>query len=135
MKNKITVTIAGRPYTLVTTDDQTGVETAAAQVDQMMTSVLQQSHVSALDAAVLTAVGENSFASKLTIEAKKSKNRGKSEMMAALTRFAMVMGILFIPLGVAMIVKEFFILDQSYRDGVVHTVGALGNVAEGLVEP
>ena len=83
--------------------------------------------------AELTAVGENSFASKLTIEAKKSKNRGKSEMMAALTRFAMVMGILFIPLGVAMIVKEFFILDQSYRDGVVHTVGALGGmIPQGL---
>lgn len=83
--------------------------------------------------AELTAVGENSFASKLTIEAKKSKNRGKSEMMAALTRFAKVMGILFIPLGVAMVIKEFFILDQSYRDGVVHTVGALGGmIPQGL---
>lgn len=64
MKNKITVTIAGRPYTLVTTDDQTGVETAAAQVDQMMTSVLQQSHISALDAAVLTAVNAVDSAAK-----------------------------------------------------------------------
>ena len=64
MKNKITVTIAGRPYTLVTTDEQAGVEAAAAQVDQMMTSVLQQSHVSALDAAVLTAINAVDSASK-----------------------------------------------------------------------
>lgn len=83
--------------------------------------------------ARLTAVGEESFASKLTIEAKKSKNRGKSEMMNALTRFSKVMGILFIPLGIAMIVKEFVVLDQSSRDGVVHTVGALGGmIPQGL---
>ncbi|MCC8181803.1 MAG: cell division protein ZapA [Clostridiales bacterium] len=56
MKEKITVNIAGSAYTLVTTDDPAHVEQVAAQVDQMMTSVIQQTRVSALDAAVLTAI-------------------------------------------------------------------------------
>lgn len=56
MKEKMAVTIAGSTYTLVTTDDPAHVEQVAAQVDQMMTSVIQQAKVSALDAAVLTAI-------------------------------------------------------------------------------
>ncbi|HIS51819.1 MAG TPA: cell division protein ZapA [Candidatus Onthomonas avicola] len=56
MKSKVTVNIAGSPYTLVTTEDSAYVEEVAAQVGQMMTAVMQQSRVSALDAAVLTAV-------------------------------------------------------------------------------
>lgn len=56
MKSKVTVNIAGSPYTLVTTEDSSYVEEVAAQVGQMMTAVMQQSRVSALDAAVLTAV-------------------------------------------------------------------------------
>ncbi|MCD8384703.1 MAG: cell division protein ZapA [Clostridiales bacterium] len=56
MKEKMNVTIAGSTYTLVTTDDPAHVEQVAAQVDQMMTSVIQQAKVSALDAAVLTAI-------------------------------------------------------------------------------
>lgn len=56
MKNKIVVTIADRPYTLVSTDDQAYVEEVAAQVDQLMRSVVQQTRLPPLDAAVLTAV-------------------------------------------------------------------------------
>ncbi len=56
MKKKITVTIVGRPYSFVITEDEGNVEQVAAQVDQMMTSVMKQARVSAMDAAVLTAV-------------------------------------------------------------------------------
>ena len=56
MKKKITVTIVGRPYSFVVTEDEGNVEQVAAQVDQMMTSVMKQARVSAMDAAVLTAV-------------------------------------------------------------------------------
>lgn len=56
MKKKITVTIADRPYSFVVTEDENNVEQVAAQVDQMMVSVMKQARVSALDAAVLTAV-------------------------------------------------------------------------------
>ena len=57
MKSKVTVNIAGSPYTLVTTEEDVSyVEQIAARVDQMMTAVIQQARVSAMDAAVLTAV-------------------------------------------------------------------------------
>ena len=56
MKSKVTVTIADRPYTLVTTEEQPYVEKVAGQVNELMTSVMKQARVSALDAAVLTAI-------------------------------------------------------------------------------
>lgn len=56
MSNKITVTICSRPYTLIPGDESTPVEQIAAKVDQAMNAVLRHNHVSALDAAVLTAV-------------------------------------------------------------------------------
>lgn len=56
MKQKVTVIIADRPYTLVTTEEEPYVEKVAKQVDELMTSVMQQAKVSALDAAVLTAI-------------------------------------------------------------------------------
>lgn len=56
MKRRVTVTIADRPYTLVTTEEQPYVEKVAVQVDELMTSVMKQAKVSALDAAVLTAI-------------------------------------------------------------------------------
>ena len=84
-------------------------------------------------AARLTDVGENSFAAKLTIEAKKSKNRGKSEMMNSLSRLIKVISFILIPLGVALFISEFFILDKPYGESVIATVGALiGMVPEGL---
>ncbi|MBR0302524.1 MAG: HAD-IC family P-type ATPase [Clostridia bacterium] len=83
--------------------------------------------------AHLTAVGENSFVSKLTLEAKRSKRRGKSEMMKSLTRIVTVIGILIIPLGIALLIKEIKWLGNDYRDGIVSTVGALaGMIPEGL---
>ena len=83
--------------------------------------------------ARLTAVGENSFASKLTIEAKKSKRRGKSEMMRSLTRLVTVIGILIIPLGAVMLIKEMSWLGSDLSESIVHTVAALiGMIPEGL---
>ena len=83
--------------------------------------------------ARLTAVGENSFASKLTIEAKKSKRRGKSEMMRSLTRIVTVIGILIIPLGAALMFKEMKWLGHDLSESIVHTVAALiGMIPEGL---
>lgn len=83
--------------------------------------------------AVLTAVGENSFASKLTLEAKRTKRRGKSEMMRSLTRIVTVIGILIIPLGAGMLIKEMNLDGADLHTAVVHTVAALvGMIPEGL---
>ncbi len=83
--------------------------------------------------AELTAVGENSYASRLTIEAKKTKRRGKSEMMRDLTRLVKVIGILIIPLGAGMLFKEMSLPGRTFEESIVHTVGALvGMIPEGL---
>ncbi|MBQ7715615.1 MAG: HAD-IC family P-type ATPase [Clostridia bacterium] len=83
--------------------------------------------------AVLEAVGENSYASKLTIEAKKAGKRGKSEMMRSLSRLVKVIGILIIPLGAGMMAKEMSLPGRTFAEAVVHTVAALvGMIPEGL---
>ena len=83
--------------------------------------------------AVLTRVGAESFASKLTIEAKKSKNRGKSEMMNSLTKLVKWIGIALVPIGIALYLKEVLVLDTPWKDAVIRTSGALtGMIPEGL---
>lgn len=83
--------------------------------------------------ARLTNVGAESYASKITLEAKKSKNRGKSEMMSALTKLVKWIGIIMIPLGGIMAVKEMLWLHRSVSDGIISTVAALvGMIPEGL---
>lgn len=89
--------------------------------------------VSGVCRARLTAVGRDSFVSKLTLEAKKSKKPKKSEMMNSLSKLVLWIGIILIPLGVLMCVKEVLWLDRSYADGIVSTVAALiGMIPEGL---
>ncbi len=83
--------------------------------------------------ARLTAVGADSFVSKLTLEAKKSKKPKQSEMMSSLSKLVLWIGIILIPLGVLMCVKEVLWLGRSFADGVVSTVAALvGMIPEGL---
>ena len=83
--------------------------------------------------ASLTAVGADSFASKLTLDAKRAKKRGKSEMMLSLTRLVKIIGIALIPLGAAMLWKEIGWLGLDYREGIISTVAALvGMIPEGL---
>ncbi len=83
--------------------------------------------------ARLTAVGADSYVSRLTLEAKKAKEPQQSEMMRSLTALVKWIGILLIPLGIALCVKEVLWLDRSFQDGVVSTVAALvGMIPEGL---
>jgi cation-transporting ATPase E len=83
--------------------------------------------------ARLTAVGADSFVSKLTLEAKKSKKPKTSEMMNSLSKLVMWIGIILIPLGILMCVKEVAWLDRSFSEGIVSTVAALvGMIPEGL---
>ena len=83
--------------------------------------------------ARLTAVGKDSFASKLTIEAKHSGRTKKSEMMRSLSRLVAVIGVISIPLGVALLYKELVWLERDARQAVTSTVAALvGMIPEGL---
>lgn len=83
--------------------------------------------------ARLDKVGCDSFVSQLTMEAKKSGKTKKTGMMAALTRLVQIIGILIIPLGLAMFYQQTKVLDRSVQEGVVSTVAALiGMIPEGL---
>ena len=83
--------------------------------------------------ARLTAVGADSYASKLTMEAKSRGKPKQSEMMRSLSNLVKWIGILIIPLGAVMAVKEIHWLGRSLAQGVVSTVAALiGMIPEGL---
>jgi cation-transporting ATPase E len=89
--------------------------------------------VSGVCRARLTAVGEDSYMSQLTLQAKQSRKPKQSEMMRSLSRLVMAIGIVIIPLGAAMAYKEIAVLGRSLRDGVVSTVASLvGMIPEGL---
>ena len=83
--------------------------------------------------ARLTAVGADSFASRLTMEARRSGRKKESEMMRSLSNLVKWIGIIIIPFGVLLCVKEVLWLGRSYEEGVVSTVAAMiGMIPEGL---
>ena len=83
--------------------------------------------------ARLTAVGEDSYVSRLTIEAKKAGGKKHSEMMNSLSKLVKWIGILLFPLGTFLCVKEISWLGRSVSEGVTSSVAALvGMIPEGL---
>ncbi|MCC8098846.1 MAG: cation-translocating P-type ATPase [Clostridiales bacterium] len=83
--------------------------------------------------ARLTAVSRDSYMSKLTLQAKQAQQQPQSEMMRALNRLVLAIGIVIIPLGIAMAYKEIAVLNNTIQDGVVSTVASLvGMIPEGL---
>ena len=83
--------------------------------------------------AQLTKVGAESYAARLTLEAKKDVKAGASEMMAALDKVIRVIGVLMVPLGVALFFKQYRVLEMGLQASVKATVAALiGMIPEGL---
>ena len=60
--------------------------------------------------AQLTQVGADSYAARLTLEAKKGVKAGQSEMMASLTKLIRFIGIALIPMGAILLWKQYFVL-------------------------
>ena len=56
MKNKVTVTIAEQEYTLIADQETDGVEKIAAHVDARVREVMDGSHLSLADGAILAAM-------------------------------------------------------------------------------
>lgn len=56
MKNRVTVTIADQQYTLIADQDAAAVERIAAHVDTRVKEVMNGSHLSLADGAVLAAM-------------------------------------------------------------------------------
>lgn len=84
--------------------------------------------------ARLTAVGKDSYISKLTVEAtKQGKKDGRSEMVRSLDKLVMVIGILIIPIGSVLFIQQYFVMHNTFAASVTSMVAAvLGMVPEGL---
>ena len=83
--------------------------------------------------ARLTAVGEDSFVNRLTLEAKRQKKPKLRGMMRSLSDLVKWIGIVILPMGALLIVKEVRWLGRDLTAGVTSTVGALvGMIPEGL---
>ena len=83
--------------------------------------------------AQLTRVGSESYASRLTTEAKSNVEVGKSEMMASLDKLIKIIGIILIPVGIYLFYTQRFQLGMTMKATVQSTVAALlGMIPEGL---
>ncbi|WP_081823273.1 HAD-IC family P-type ATPase [Lachnospira multipara] len=82
---------------------------------------------------VLTAVGNEAYAQKLNAQAKASRKKTKTSMMASLNRMVSLIGIVIIPVGLMMYIQNVFFLHTSIKDSVVSTIASLvGMIPEGL---
>lgn len=83
--------------------------------------------------ARLTHVGADSYISKLTVQATKGKEGEQSEMIRSLNRLIMVMGILILPIGIALFVQSFVYNGESLDTSITSMVAAvIGMIPEGL---
>ena len=81
----------------------------------------------------LTAVGDDSFAARLSQEAKANPSARKSEMMRSLDRLILVVGIALVPVGLILFYQVWQVLGLGFQASVEGTVAALvGMIPEGL---
>ena len=89
--------------------------------------------VSGKAAARLEKVGKDSYIPKLTLQATKSKKGEQSEMIRSLDYLIMVMGIIIIPIGIALFVQSFIYNEGTLHDSITGMVAAIiGMIPEGL---
>lgn len=83
--------------------------------------------------ARLTAVGEDSYISQLTLEAKAMQKKEQSEMIRSLDKLVKFVGIALIPIGIILFVQGFFFNHETFRSSVTSMVAAvIGMIPEGL---
>jgi cation-transporting ATPase E len=83
--------------------------------------------------AQLDEVGEDSYISQLTLEAKKGKPKEQTEMIRSLDKIVLVAGILIIPIGIVLFSQQYFLSGETFRSSVTSMVAAIiGMIPEGL---
>lgn len=83
--------------------------------------------------ARLERVGEDSYISKLTLEAKAMKNKEQSEMIISLNRLLKIIGIIVIPIGIFMFVQQFVLAGNDIKSSMQSMVSAvIGMIPEGI---
>ena len=86
--------------------------------------------------ARLENVGKESYISKLTLEAKKMGSVEQSEMVRSINRLVKWVGIIIIPLGIALFTQSYFFNHAGLERSVVSMEAALiGMIPEGLYLP
>ena len=83
--------------------------------------------------ARLTKVGAESYAAKLTVEARKKGVGKKSEMMTSLDRLLHVIAVLLAPFGLILFWKQHWVMGLTLPESTVAVIAALvGMIPEGL---
>ncbi len=81
----------------------------------------------------LTAVGDDAFAVKLAMEAKKNPKAARSEMMRSLDIMIRFIGIALVPIGLLLFYNQYKVQSLGLRQSAEATVAALvGMIPEGL---
>ena len=81
----------------------------------------------------LDRVGANSYASRLSLEAKADQGVGRSEMMKSMDRLIRFIGFALIPIGAALFYNELMVQENPFQEAVPSVVAALvGMIPEGL---
>lgn len=89
--------------------------------------------VSGSCAARLDKVGADSYISRLTLEAKASKEGEQSEMIRSLNQLVQIVGVLIIPIGIVLFLQQFLLGESGIRESVQSMVAAvIGMIPEGL---
>ena len=83
--------------------------------------------------ARLDKIGEDSYISRLTLEAKRNKPKEPTEMIRSLNKIVLIAGILIIPIGITLFSQQFFFEKAGFRSSVTSMVAAvIGMIPEGL---
>lgn len=83
--------------------------------------------------AVLEKVGKDSYISKLTIEAKAMGSSEQSKMVRSINRLVKWVGIIIIPVGIALFSQSFFLNNIGLKRSITSMEAALiGMIPEGL---
>ena len=83
--------------------------------------------------ARLDAVGDDCYAARLTAMAKATEHKERSEMMRVLNRIVGAVGIIIIPVGIALFCQQYFGAGRDFSGSIVSMVAAaIGMIPEGL---
>lgn len=83
--------------------------------------------------ARLTKVGEESYGARLTAEAQKTVRQKKPGMMKSLTHLLYIIGVLLVPIGIMLFLRQYDQLGLGIKECVENTAAAIiGMIPEGL---
>ncbi|SHI00896.1 HAD-IC family P-type ATPase [Clostridium intestinale] len=83
--------------------------------------------------ARLEKVGEESYISQLTLEAKASKKEEQSKIIRSLNKIVKIVGIIIIPIGITLFYQQYIVQGESAKISIQAMVAAIiGMIPEGL---